>query len=120
MAHHDRWVTDENGTRFEKGDLPIKNGIYKLTRNFGHEAGYGGLVAITNHKKGDLFYREPYECSKPGSSCWHPLSGGYPIADFDFPIYFEMELQYETTKPKEYYLNKVYTQHQVDKLLGNA
>lgn len=92
------------------------NGIYKLTRGMQSTAGYAGISCTSRHDVGDLFYREPYECGKEGVSNWHPLRGGYCMWDYESPIEPFMELLFETDKPKEYYLDRKYTQYQVDQM----
>lgn len=80
--------------------------IYSVTHPF--KTTFGNWVV------GDRFYKEPYN-SVPGTNNYYPLNGSYPLWDRHIPdIENFMSKTAETDRPKEYFIDKIYTQEQWD------
>lgn len=89
------------------------NRIYTLKRQF-------SVTGIFHtFKVGERFYEEQ-DKDNNGEYNYYPLSGFYPLWSRNMPHLKDMlELEQETDKPKEYYINKKYTQEFVDQLINN-
>jgi hypothetical protein len=92
------------------------NKIVRLVKEISCSAGYGGMSCWTTHLAGSLFYVEPYKHIQ-GTNSYHPFSGGYCVWDRHVDMESCTELVEETDKPKEYYINKIYSQYDLDKSL---
>jgi len=69
-------------------------------------------------KEGDLIYKEPYE-SVSGTNNYYGFNGSYALWDRSIPeIKSYLEKAFDTDKPKEYFINKVYTQYEVDEMIS--
>lgn len=69
-----------------------------------------------SHKVGDLLYREPYTSMGEGEFLWHPFKGGYAIWERQIDVKIYAKKVSTTKKPKSYFINKIYTQEQVDNM----
>lgn len=86
--------------------------IYKFKKDWKCAISNGGIGFGVRYKKGDRLF-------KPTGPNFFPENGGYPISerdDFKFVDEY-LELVGETDMPKEYYLNKKYSQSEVDEML---
>lgn len=96
--------------------------IYKLKKDWSYMIGNDGFGFLMEYKQGDLFYKPTDESEyKTIGADYYPANGSYAVSerqDFKFvDEYFEFV---ETTdKPKEYYINKKYTQYDLDNILFN-
>jgi len=108
--------------------------IYKMKKDWLSVIGNANIGFPVKHNKGDLFYEEIEEDKNwPNGKVtycifYYPFKGGYPIWERDYgndnpdSFYFVdeyLEFVSETDKPKEYFLNKKYSQSEVDKMLNN-
>jgi hypothetical protein len=73
---------------------------------------------LGSHKVGELLFKEPYD-SVPGTNNYYPMSGGYPMWDRNIDVILYAEKAFDTDKPKEYFINKKYSQYEVDEMLKN-
>lgn len=70
-------------------------------------------------KIGDLLFREKHPSIKR-RFLFYPKDGGYAILDNgDLPIKNKIKLLKKTNHPKEYYIQKKYTQEDVDRVTKN-
>lgn len=95
--------------------------VYKLKKDWSYVIGNSGVGFIMKYKEGDLFFKPTDESKyKTIGPDYFPQNGSYAVSereDFKFvDEYFE--LIEETDKPKEYYIDKVYTQFQVDQMFS--
>lgn len=75
---------------------------------------------LGTHNIGELVYKEEdKDVFGEKQSHYYPLKGGYPIWDRTIPIQDCIEKAFDTDKPKEYYINKKYTQYDLDNILFN-
>lgn len=65
---------------------------------------------------GDKFYKEPYE-SVIGTNNYFGFDGGYAVWDRHIPMDEYGHVLENTNKPKEYFINKIYSQFQLDEIL---
>lgn len=97
--------------------------------------GNGMIGFHVNHKKGDLFYEEVKKDIRWADDkvtydiSYHPFRGGYPMRERDYgkdnpeSFYFVdeyLEFVEETDKPREYFLDKKYSQYELDKLINKT
>jgi hypothetical protein len=103
----------------------MTNKIFKAIKDGNLISPYQGHVKF---EKGDLFYEDIHECTHEGelikTAFYYPFKGAQPIRELDFgkdnlnSFYFVdeyLEPFYETEHPKEYFLEKKYTQADTDK-----
>ena len=108
--------------------------IFRMKKDWHSAISNGSIGFHVHHKEGDLFYQEIKEdMNWPNgkvtyNTLYHPFSGGYPMWERDYgkdnpeSFYFVdefLEFVEETDKPKGYYLDKKYSQAEVDKLIHN-
>lgn len=107
--------------------------VYKMKKDWHSIIGNGSIGFHVTHNKGDLFYEEIKEDKNwpdgkiTFDTLYHPFKGGYPMWERDYgkddpdSHYFVeeyLELVFETDKPKEYYLNKKFSQADIDQMLS--
>ena len=68
-------------------------------------------------KIGDKFYKEPYE-SVEGTNNYYPFNGSYPLWDRNIQMGDILRKIEDTDEPKEYYINKVYSQWELDEIVN--
>ena len=66
---------------------------------------------------GDRLYKEPYDFMDMGGNHYYPFSGGYSLWDKQIDVENYAHKIFDTDKPKEYYIDRIYTQEQVDEML---
>jgi len=76
------------------------------------------VTNLGTRRVGEKLYRESYDITE-GSHLYYPMSGGYPIWDVNIPVLDYAEFVEETNNPKEYYINKVYSQFEMDEAIKN-
>src|SRR5882757_3687682 len=96
--------------------------IYRLKKDWSYVISNGNIGFHMNYKKGDIFYK-PSEVNELGLKTfgpdYYPENGSYAVSehgDFHFVEYFE--LIGETDKPKDYFIDKKYTQAEMDEILN--
>ena len=84
--------------------------IYKFKENL-----------VTNfgvHQVGDIVFKDP--SSTEGFEYFIPKRGGYPLwENSQLRFIHKLELIGETDKPPSYFIEKKYTQEQVDEMMKN-
>lgn len=94
--------------------------IFRMKKNWISVIGNGGIGFRVKHNKGDLFYEQINDKGKPYEHLtYNPFKGGYPMwerEDFKFVDEY-LEFVKDTDKPMDYFLDKKYTQSQVDEML---
>jgi hypothetical protein len=88
--------------------------IFRLKKDWHSSISNGRIGFMVFHAKGDLFFEELQDIgTQYEKPFYHPFKGGYPVlerADFKFlDEYFEFVE--ETGHPKEYFIEKKYTEH---------
>lgn len=90
------------------------NGIYELIKPLTVTLG----IFSTTFNLGDKFYKEPNE-GVEGTSNYYPFNGGYPIWDRQVDMDKVSKKVEDTTKSKEYYIQKIYSQCEMDLTLNS-
>jgi hypothetical protein len=101
--------------------------VYVIKKDWGSIIDNLRVGFYVEHKKGDLFYKEHDEST--GRNLYYPLKGGYPIWERDYgkdnpnSYYFVdkyFELSFETDKPKDYFIDKKYSQYEIEEMLSKT
>ena len=109
--------------------------IYRLKKDWSYIIGNGSIGFHMNYKKGDLFFKlkdtSDYDTIGPD---YYPENGSYAVSE-RYPIEYThkkkkykidafmfvdeyLEFVGETDKPKSYFINKKYSQAEVDEMLS--
>lgn len=106
--------------------------IFRMKKQWNSVVGNGNIGFKIRHEEGDLFYEETKEDKNwPNGKItidivFHPFKGGYPVWERDYgkdnpeSFYFideYLELVEETDKSKDYFLDKKYSQAEVDEMM---
>ncbi len=63
---------------------------------------------------GEKLYKEPLNTHGLTGNNYYPFSGGYPLWDKQIDVENYATKIFDTDKPREYYIDKVYTQERMD------
>ncbi len=95
--------------------------IFRMKKDWLSIIGNGSIGFHVKHSEGDLFYEQINDKGKPNEYLTYvPFKGGYPMwerPDFKFVDEY-LEFVENTDKQMGYYVDKEYTQAQVDKMIN--
>ena len=90
--------------------------VVRIKNELNTVLGNGSIGFHSKYKVGELFYVEPYKDVK-GTNNYYPFSGGYPIWDRQVDMAKFTELAFTTKKGKNYFIDRKFTQYEVDEML---